>query len=105
MRGVYKALDVRECRVIGKTEYSKAYGCSGSGSVHVPQHLRVIVIAEDDHLKKRVRFEFLEAYKYEFLDKTHYCGYAGDWNVIIPGDYFRIEETNTYDKVTIINNL
>ena len=105
MRGVYEALDVREYKVIGKTEYSKSYGCSGSGGVYVPQHLRVIVIARDDHSKKRVRFEFLEAYKYEFLDKTHYCGYTGDWNLIIPGDYFTIEETNTFDNVRIISNL
>lgn len=105
MRNTYKALDVRECRVVGKAEYFKPYGCASSGSICVPQHQRVVVIAEDDHSKKRVRFEFLEAYQYEFLDKTRYGGYLGDWSMIVPGDYFIVEETDAQDKVTILNTM
>lgn len=100
---LYKALDVREHYIVGKANYITPYGSSSTGQVHVPQHLRVVVIAEESRgeYKKRVRFEFLEAYEYEFLDKVHYNGYTGDWNLIIPGDYFTIEETSTYKNVVV----
>lgn len=100
---MYKVLDVRECRVIGKAEYYTPYGSASSGCVRVPQHERVVVIAEDVDLKCRIRFEFLEAYEYEFLDKVRYHGYTGDWKLLIPGDYFKLEETSTHDKVVIVN--
>ena len=104
---IYKALDVREHYIVGKVDYTTPYGSSSTGQVHVPQHLRVVVIAEESRgtSKKRVRFEFLEAYQYEFLSKIRYGGYIGDWSMIIPGDYFIVEETDTQDRVTVINNL
>ena len=104
---LYKALDVREHYIVGKAEYYKGYGCSTTGSVQVPQHLRVVVIAEESRgeYRKRVRFEFLEAYEYEFLDKVHYNGYTGDWKLIIPGDHFIVEETSTYKNVVVVNTL
>lgn len=104
---LYKALDVREHHIVGKAEYYKGYGCSSTGSVRVPQHLRVVVIAEESRGedRKRVRFEFLEAYEFEFQNKVNYSGYTGDWKLIIPGDYFTIEETDTYSNVVVVNNL
>ena len=104
---LYKALDVREHYIVGKAQYYTPYGSASSGSVQVPQHLRVVVIAEESRgeYRKRVRFEFLEAYQYEFLDKVHYNGYTGDWKLIIPGDHFIIEETNTYKNVVVVNTL
>lgn len=101
----YKALDVRECRVVGKAEYYKPYVLASSGSVRVPQHIRVVVIAQENNSTNRVRFEFLEAYQYEFLDKIRYGGYLGDWNLLVPGDYFIVEETDAQDRVTILNTL
>lgn len=104
---LYKALDVREHYIVGKADYTTPYGSSSTGQVHVPQHLRVVVIAEESKgtNRNRVRFEFLEAYQYDFLGKTRYGGYIGDWSTIIPGDYFIVEETDTQDRVTIVSNL
>lgn len=105
MKNTYRALDVRECRVLENVEYRKPYGAGGTGSVCVPHQLRVIVIAQKDNDKARVRFEFVQAYEYQFLGETRYTGYIGDWNLIVPGDYFTIQETDTYDKVTILSTL
>lgn len=102
VRNTYKALDVREYKIVGKVEYYKPYGSASSASVHVPQHQRVIVIAENIETKKRVRLEFLEAYEYNFLDKVRYHGYTGDWQFIVPGDIFVVEETSTFDNVLIL---
>lgn len=104
---IYKALDVREHYIVGKAEYYKPYGSASSGSVRVPQHLRVVVIAEEarGQYRKRVRFEFLEAYEYEFQNEVHYNGYTGDWKLIIPGDHFIIEDTDTYKNVIVANTL
>ena len=50
----YKALDVRECRVVGKADYYRPYGLASSGSVCVPQHIRVVVIAQENNSTNRI---------------------------------------------------
>ena len=96
----YEALEVREYTKTSKATFFN--GLSGtSGEIHVNQHLRIVVIAKDLKTKERVRFEFFEAYEFEFGDKTHYGGYLGDYALLISGDLFRIEKTSAQDKVVI----
>lgn len=101
---MYKALDVREYKIIGKSQYFQSRGSSATGDLHLKQHRRVIVIAEDVATTARVRFEFFEAYEFKFGDKTHYGGYLGDYELLVPGDFFMIEKTSAQEKVTLCNS-
>ena len=97
---MYKVLDVREIVTIhGGSTSSGVYGGSGSFAVNSKQY--TVVIAEDKN-KHRKRFEFKAGYKSEFLGETCYYGYSGDYNLLVSGDYFEIEETSTYPVVRII---
>ena len=96
---MYKVLDVREIVIISGGSTSKGvYGGSDSFGVESTEY--VVVIAEDKN-KHRKRFEFKAGYKSQFLGETCYYGYTGDYNLLVPGDYFEIEETSTYPRVKL----
>lgn len=98
---MYKVLDVREIVTIqGGSTSNGVYGGSGSYSVNSTQY--TVVIAEDEE-HKRKRFEFKAGYTSKFLGKTSYYGYSGDYELLVPGDHFEIEETATYPNVRRIN--
>jgi hypothetical protein len=97
---MFKVLDVREfSRISGGSVSQGMYG--GSGSVNLKETTITVVIAEDED-KERVRFEFYPKYKNSFLDSTMYYGYTGDFNELIPGDKFIIEDTSTWQRVVRI---
>lgn len=96
---MYKVLDVREIVTIsGGSTRNGYYG--GPGSFTPDSTKYTVVIAEDEE-HKRKRFEFRAGYTSEFLGKTCYYGYSGDYNLLVPGDYFEIEETSTYSNVIL----
>lgn len=98
---MYKVLDVREIFTVhGGSITKEFYGGHSSYSVDSTQY--VVVIAEDEE-HKRKRFEFRAGYTTEFLDETRYYGYSGDFNLLVPGDYFEVEKTSTYLYVRRIN--
>ena len=97
---MYKVLDVREIFTVhGGSTTNAIYGGSGSYSVDSTQY--VVVIAEDE-AHKRKRFEFRDGYTSKFLGETRYYGYSGDYNLLVPGDYFEVEKTSTYPNVKMI---
>lgn len=96
---MYKALDVREYTKIGKVQVFKGY--ASHLHVLVPQHLRVVVIAKDVETSKRKRFEFFPKYEFELGGKTHYGGYTGNYELIVPGDYFEVEQTEDCPHVSV----
>lgn len=97
---MFKVLDVREVTRISSGRVSQdTYG--GSGSISFKETVIVVVIAEDEN-GERVRFEFYPKYKDSFLDSTMYYGYTGDFNELIPGDKFIIEDTTTWQRVVRI---
>lgn len=97
---MFKVLDVREfSRVFGGSVSQGMYG--GSGSVKFNETTITVVIAEDEN-RERVRFEFYPKYKNSFLDSTMYYGYTGDFNELVPGDKFIIEDTSTWQRVVRI---
>lgn len=63
---------------------------------------QVVVIATEIGSSVRKRFVFNPPRSYRALNNTTYLGYVGDWNVLIPGDYFIIEKTDDWDIVRII---
>ena len=100
---MYKVLDVREYNKIGKCYWYNGYGGNG-GELSISQHLRVVVIAEEGETMQRVRFEFFDAYVFEFGGKAHFGRYLGDFALLVPGDYFRIEDTVAQKKIVICNS-
>ena len=99
---MYEVLDVREYKGIAEGEYRQNYGTVG-GNINVRTTHCTVVICTDLETGMRVRFEFYPGYKDEFLGKTRYYGYVGDFNLIVPGDLINILETSTYKKVEIIS--
>lgn len=97
---MYKVLDVREIvTTSGGSTSSGVYGGSGSFGVNSRQY--TVVIAEDENHKRR-RFEFKAGYTSEFLGETNYYGYSGNYDLLVPGDYFVIEKTSTYPVVKLV---
>ncbi len=95
----YKVLDVREHTAVGNGLLISSE--DNGGTIHLPQSQHVVVIALNLLTYKRVRFEFFEPFKVTFDNKTQYHGYTGDYNVLIPGDYFCIRETDLWPEVEL----
>ena len=92
----FKALDVREC-----VDITSLQGTDCGYSSRVRRDY-IVVIAERVWDNERCRLELYSGYQDTFLNKNKYYGYQGQGNMIVPGDVFEIEETNTYDKITIL---
>ena len=82
---MFKVLDVREIEKLEKIDNS--YGIAS-----IKTRMIYIVIAENHSTHDRVRFEFYDGYNETILNKTKYYGYKGDFDILIKGDYFEIEE-------------
>ena len=78
----YKVLDVRE------KEETYSYT---DRNIYTATHTVFVIIAEDVN-GKRKRFTMYDGYKTEFLDDWTYCGYKGDFDLLVKGDWFEIEK-------------
>ena len=99
---MYKVLDVREYQSINKGRLSTSLN-SNTGTLLVDQTDCVVVICQDTETTKRHRFTFHEGYEDDFFGKTRYCGYKGDFALLVQGDSFVIKETSTYKYVELLN--
>lgn len=82
---MFKVLDVRESISLENSIYSQ-----------------VVIIATEIGSAIRRRFVFNPPKFDRALSTVTYWGYTGDWNVLIPGDYFIIEKTDSWKNVRII---
>lgn len=98
---MYKVLDVREQTIANYGTVSSGSYSGGTGHVNLEVRRKTIVIAEDaEHNRKR--FEFYEGYQERnYYGDTSYYGYRGDYDLLVPGDYFEIEKTSTYPVVKL----
>lgn len=94
---MYKVLDVREYDSI--RECSLSSGGYGSHPIHMDKTHYVVAICENTTHGKRVRFDFYPGHKDEFLGEDRYYGYAGEYELIVPGDIIEIKKTSTYKEV------
>lgn len=94
---MYKVLDVREYDSI--RECSLSSGGYGSHPIHMDKTHYVVAICENTTHGKRVRFDFYPGHKDTFLGEDRYYGYAGEYELIAPGDIIDIKETSTYKEV------
>lgn len=86
----YKVLDVRE--------KESTYSYTDLNNTYTTTHTVYVIIAEDT-LGKRKRFQMYDSYK---RDGWHYYGYEGDFDLLIKGDWFEIEETTNCPVVKIL---
>lgn len=97
---IYKVLDVREYDKIEEVNWRKGFG--NGGYVRVCANHIVAVLAEDSK-GNRERFEFYKGQEFNALGDSHYTGYCGLYDMLVPGDTFTVEQTSTYQKVTLMN--
>ena len=98
---MYKVLDVREKDSITGGSYRQNYG-SSTGTIENHSKSYVVVICLNEDTGKRERISFSSAREEKFLGSTHYMGYTGDYDLLIPGDRFEIKKTSKYEHVNII---
>jgi hypothetical protein len=98
---MYKALDVREVIEIGSGSVSNHPSYCGSNSMSIESTRKIVVIAVDEE-NNRKRFTFYDGHKEMFLGRMSYYGYAGDFDLLVPGDKFEVEETSTWPSVKLI---
>ncbi len=98
---MYKALDVREVSkcYTGRVN-NEIYGHGGQLTINETTY--IVVIAENLATRDRKRFSFYPPRKEEFLGEMCYYGYTGDYDVLVPGDFFEVEDTNTWTHVRLI---
>ncbi len=101
---MYKVLDVREVIEIGPGSVSNHPSYCGSNSMSIKSTRKIVVIAEDEEYKERKRFHFYDSYEDTFLGQTCYYGYKGDFDLLVPGDKFEVEETYTWPTVLIVED-
>lgn len=96
-----KTLSVREYDKLDEVTYSN--GCGGnSGRIQIKKTHYVVIVAADTETKQRKRIAFSEAHASELFGRTIYEGYTGDYQLLVPGDIFEIQETHTFRKVVIV---
>ena len=99
---IYKALDIREVvRIHNGSATNRSYGASND--IALESNLYIICVAKDLETGSRVRFEFRPAETEFYRGKTYYKGYTGDYHLLIPGDTFELEQTDTYMHLTILD--
>lgn len=94
---MYKVLSVREYDSIRECHLSN----SGYGQhpIYLDKTHYVVAICESTKTSKRVRFDFYPGHKDTFLGEDRYYGYAGEYELIVPGDIIEIKESSTYKEV------
>ena len=97
---MFEALSVREYDAIEDIKYNASWDKS-SGSVSMKKTHYVVVIALNIKTRERKRIAFSKSRTSEFLGRTMYEGYTGDYELLVPGDVFEIQETATFKKVVI----
>ena len=99
---MYKVLDVREIVNVSGGSYSReAYG--SGGSLNVGSSCTTVVIAENEEGKRR-RFNFYPASKEFSFGKVYYYGTTGDYDYLVPGDMFELEEDGTWPNVKLLTH-
>lgn len=99
---MYKALDLREVvRIHNGSSTNRSNGVSND--IALESRLYIICIAKDLETGFRVRFEFRPAEKDTYMGKIYYRGYTGDYHLLVPGDTFELEQTDTYMHLTILD--
>lgn len=90
----YKVLDVRE--------RESSYSYTDHNNTYTATHTVFVIIAEDT-LGKRKRFYMYDSYKSLFIHNDWmYYGYEGDFDLLVKGDWFEIEQTSTWPVVKIL---
>ena len=95
---MFKVLDVREIEKI--EEIDTSYGIAS-----IKTQMTYVVIAENHSSHDRIRFEFYDGYNENVLNKIRYYGYKGDFDILIKGDYFEIEEPNEYEPYEYVRRI
>lgn len=94
---MYKVLSVREYDSLKECRLSnRGYG---THPIYVDKTHYIVAICENTETGKRSRFEFYQGHKDVLLGDTRYYGYAGEYELIVPGDVIEIKETSTYKEV------
>ena len=101
---MYKALDVREIVEVRSGSVSSGQYSGGTGSMSINNKREIVVIAEDEEYHERKRFYFYEGSKEMFLGEMRYYGYAGAFDLLVPGDKFEVKETSTWPTVLIVED-
>ncbi len=96
----YRVLDIREYQDTTVTSYGGSYGTNQK--VRTDKRVIVVAICLNLDTNKRERMEFYPAYSDAFLGTTHYYGYKGDYQLLVPGDVFQITNNSDYDYVSIV---
>lgn len=94
---MYKVLSVREYDSIHECRLSN--NGYGQHPISLDKNHYVVAICESTKTGERVRFDFCPGYKETFLGETRYYGYAGEYELIVPGDIIVIKESSTYKEV------
>ena len=91
----YKVLDVRE--------KEQTYSYTDRTNTYTATHTVFVIIAEDVN-GKRKRFHMYDSYKSLFLNDWSYYGYEGDFDLLVKGDWFEIEqpEDSFWPVVTVL---
>lgn len=103
---MYKVLDVREHKYA--IARSCGTGSSYSSSVSVTNDIQheFVVICVELETSTRKRFVFYDGHRED--DKfwgTHYYGHKGDFNLLVVGDLFEVEENDSkkdYTRITLV---
>lgn len=99
---MFEVLSVREYDKIENVKFSSGIGVSsGFVSMKNTHYVVVIAVSIEPGERQRKRFAFSKAHSSEFMGRTMYEGYAGDFELLVPGDVFEIQETATFRKVVI----
>ena len=100
---MFKVLDVREHKYNITCTCSTGNSYSSNVSVNSETHHEFVVICDELETDIRKRFVFTEGYKSKgYTGDYYYHGYQGDYALLVNGDIFKIEPTNTYDKIVIL---
>ena len=102
---MYKVLDVREHKYAVARSCGTGSNYSSSVSVTNYIHHEFVVICVELETSTRKRFVFYDGHKTEdkFLG-IHYYGYKGDFNLLVVGDLFEVEQyEKDYDRVILLS--
>ena len=90
---IYKVLDVREKDV--------EYSYTDRHNTYKSKHTVFVIIVEDEEGNRR-RFHMYDGYKDLFLKEYRYCGYTGEFDLVVKGDFIEVTETSTWPIVKIV---
>ena len=89
----YKVLDVRETTsTFSYTDQYNTYDCTKT----------VFAVIAQDIKGNRKRFMMYDGYKSLFLGDWNHYGYKGDFDILVKGDWFEIEDTSRWPVVKIL---